>query len=142
MVFRLLPFIRERKWCVGDTHSYLPHTQCGGARAGPIHGVSETRYIMRVVPQSVRDRVPLSRIEGPSAMRLLGVGVAQRQKCLMRPPCSLASSRAETRDLLCGGVCLAAMMGILTIRVNSTQRAVPLSVRHRFRQLIDRPPQW
>lgn len=81
VVFRLLPFIWVSTWCVGDTHSYLPHTQCGG---GPIHGVSETRYIMRVVPQSVRDRVPLSRIEGPSTMRLLGVGVAQRRKCLMR----------------------------------------------------------
>ena len=40
VVFRLLPFIRERKRCVGDTHSYFPHTQCGG---GPVHGVSETR---------------------------------------------------------------------------------------------------
>ena len=29
VVFSLLPFIWERKWCVGDTHSYLPHTQCG-----------------------------------------------------------------------------------------------------------------
>ena len=46
VVFRLLPFIWVSAWCVGDTHSYLPHTQCGG---GPIHGVSETRYIMRVV---------------------------------------------------------------------------------------------
>ena len=37
-------------WCVGDTHSYVPHTQCGGERVGPTHGVSETRYRKRGVP--------------------------------------------------------------------------------------------